>query len=175
MDERKKAEITRLLANTIGHLTGVERMAGEGVYCIDVIRQIQTVQAALDKVTVMMLKTYLNSCILAVAQSDDISESKQILKEVGSAFRVSKKHNYSIEGEFNTMETKTFGVPNISCGGCTHTIEVRLGAMAGVTRVEADLRTQQVTVVWEEPATWGKIQSLLQEINYPPEGLIQLN
>ncbi|HET6443012.1 MAG TPA: heavy-metal-associated domain-containing protein [candidate division Zixibacteria bacterium] len=73
------------------------------------------------------------------------------------------------------MATKTFTVPNISCGHCTHTIEMELGEVAGVTRVEADQETQQVTVVWEEPATWGNIQSLLQEINYPPEGLIQLN
>ncbi len=73
------------------------------------------------------------------------------------------------------MATKTFTAPNISCGHCTHTIEMELGDMVGVTRVDADQRTQQVTVVWEDPATWEKIQSLLQEINYPPEGLIQLN
>jgi copper chaperone CopZ len=72
------------------------------------------------------------------------------------------------------METKTFTVPNINCGGCTRTIETKLGDVAGVTRVEADPRTRRVTVAWEEPATWEKIQSLLQRINYPPEGLIQL-
>jgi copper chaperone CopZ len=72
------------------------------------------------------------------------------------------------------MATKTFSVPNISCGHCTRTIEMELGDMPGVARVEADQGTQQVTVVWEEPATWGNIQSLLQEINYPPEGLVQL-
>jgi copper chaperone CopZ len=72
------------------------------------------------------------------------------------------------------MATKTFSVPNISCGHCTHTIEMELGDMAGVTSVEADQETQQVTVTWEEPATWEKIQSLLQEINYAPGGLIQL-
>ncbi len=73
------------------------------------------------------------------------------------------------------MATKTFTVPNISCGHCTHTIEMELGDMAGVTGTKADQESQQVSVTWEEPATWEKIQSLLQEINYPPEGLIQLN
>lgn len=73
------------------------------------------------------------------------------------------------------MTTRTFTVPNISCGHCTHTIEMELGDLAGVTSAKADQETQQVTVTWEEPATWEKIQSLLQEINYPPEGLIQLN
>ncbi len=74
-----------------------------------------------------------------------------------------------------TTATKSFTVPNISCGHCTHTIEMELGDLSGITRVEADQRTQQVTVVWEEPATWEKIQLLLQENNYPPQGLVQRN
>ena len=72
------------------------------------------------------------------------------------------------------MTTKTFTVPDISCGHCTHTIEMEVGDLAGVTSIKAEQETKQVTVVWGEPATWDKIQSLLQEINYPPEGLIQI-
>jgi len=72
------------------------------------------------------------------------------------------------------MTTKTFTVPNISCGHCTHTIEMELSDLAGVQSVQADKDTRQVTVAWEEPASWEKIRVLLQEINYPPEGLIQL-
>jgi hypothetical protein len=52
---------------------------------------------------------------------------------------------------------------------------MELNDLSGVTSVQANQETQQVTVVWEEPATWEKIQLLLQEINYAPEGLIQLN
>ena len=73
------------------------------------------------------------------------------------------------------MNTKTFTVPNISCGHCTHTIEMEVGELAGVSNVKAVEDTKQVTVVWGEPASWEKIQALLQEINYPAEGLIQLN
>lgn len=73
------------------------------------------------------------------------------------------------------MNSKTFTVPNISCGHCTHTIEMEVGELAGVTDVKADEASKQVTVQWQEPATWEKIQALLQEINYPAEGLIQLN
>jgi len=73
------------------------------------------------------------------------------------------------------MTSKTFTVPNISCGHCTHTIEMEVGDLAGVKRVTAAQDTKQVTVEWEEPATWEKIAALLQEINYPPEGLIQIN
>ena len=67
------------------------------------------------------------------------------------------------------MPNKTFTVPNISCGHCTRTIETELGELTGVTRVKAEIDSKKVTVEWEEPAAWDKIQALLQEINYPPE------
>ena len=73
------------------------------------------------------------------------------------------------------METKTFTVPNISCGHCTHTIETEVADITGVNSVKADKDSKQVTVAWDSPATWSEIQSLLQEINYPPEGLIQIS
>ena len=73
------------------------------------------------------------------------------------------------------MESKTFTVPNISCGHCTHTIEMEVGDIAGVSSVKAVQDTKQVTVEWDNPATWEKINATLQEINYPPEGLIQIN
>jgi copper chaperone CopZ len=73
------------------------------------------------------------------------------------------------------MTTKTFVVPNISCGHCTSTIELELGDLAGVTSVKAEQDSKQVTVTWEEPATWDSINNLLVEINYPPQQLMQID
>ncbi|MBV7328543.1 cation transporter [Chloroflexi bacterium TSY] len=67
------------------------------------------------------------------------------------------------------MSGKTFTIPNISCSHCTHTIEMEVGELDGVTSIRADEATKQVTVEWEEPVTWDDIQELLVEINYPPE------
>ena len=46
------------------------------------------------------------------------------------------------------MESKTFTVPNISCGHCTHTIETEVSELAGVNSVKAAQDNQQVTVEW---------------------------
>ena len=73
------------------------------------------------------------------------------------------------------MNSKTVTVPNISCGHCVHTIELEVGELAGISSVKASETTKQVTIEWDEPATWEKIEALLQEINYPPEALIQIN
>ncbi len=66
------------------------------------------------------------------------------------------------------MQSKTFTVPNISCGHCTHTIEMELNDLAGVRSVNADLQSKQVMVQWDDPATWDTIKNTLVEINYPP-------
>jgi copper chaperone len=66
------------------------------------------------------------------------------------------------------MESKTVTVPNISCGHCTHTIEMELADIAGVQSVKADQDSRQVVVQWGEPATWEQIEAMLVEINYPP-------
>jgi len=65
------------------------------------------------------------------------------------------------------VESKTFLVPNISCGHCVHTVEMELGDLAGVSSVKAEQDSKLVTVAWDAPATWEQIQQTLVEINYP--------
>ena len=65
------------------------------------------------------------------------------------------------------METKTFKAPAISCGHCTATIQRELAELPGVTQVQADQKSKDVTVSWQAPATWAQIQALMAEIGYP--------
>ena len=67
------------------------------------------------------------------------------------------------------MESKTFVVPNISCGHCVHTIQNEVAEIEGVKTVNADQQTKKVTVQWDTPATWDKIMKVLKEIDYPPQ------
>jgi copper chaperone CopZ len=67
------------------------------------------------------------------------------------------------------MQTKTFKVPNISCGHCVHTVQSEVGELPGVKKVVAVENTKMVTVEWEAPQSWENIRALLTEINYPPE------
>ena len=67
------------------------------------------------------------------------------------------------------MESKTFVVPNISCGHCVHTIQSEVAEVEGVKSVNADQQTKKVTVQWDTPATWDKSEKVLKEIDYPPQ------
>jgi len=58
----------RRLKTVEGHLRGVIRMVEEDAYCIDVIRQIQAIEAALKKVSSRILEDHLNSCVITAIQ-----------------------------------------------------------------------------------------------------------
>jgi copper chaperone CopZ len=65
------------------------------------------------------------------------------------------------------MQTITFNVPAIHCNHCTHTVSMELSDLDGVTKVDADLDTKNVTVEFDEPATEQILRDTLAEINYP--------
>ena len=65
------------------------------------------------------------------------------------------------------MQTITFNVPAIHCNHCTHTVSMELSDLDGVTKVDADLDTKNVTVEFDEPATEQTLRDTLAEINYP--------
>ena len=91
MDDTTKKSITRRLASAAGHIKGIERMVDEETYCIDVIRQIQAVQAALDKVSTLMLDNHLRTCVTTAIQDDNPDEREAMLQEVVSVFNMAGK------------------------------------------------------------------------------------
>ncbi len=91
MDDTTKKAVTQRLASAAGHIKGIERMVQEDTYCIDVIRQIQAVQAALNKVSTLMLDKHLHTCVISAIQGDDPMERERLLQEVTSVFEVSGK------------------------------------------------------------------------------------
>jgi len=91
MDETTQKAITRRLASASGHLKGIERMVTEDVYCIDIIKQIQAVQAAMNKVSEAILREHLTSCVTTAIRGDDPSERARVLDEISEVFAQSKK------------------------------------------------------------------------------------
>lgn len=81
----------RRLKTIEGHLRGVIRMVEEDAYCIDVIRQIQAVDAALNKVSTQILENHLNSCVISAVQGNDKKERQRVLKEITEVFEMSTK------------------------------------------------------------------------------------
>ncbi len=87
----KNPDVTARLKNVEGHVRGIERMVEQDEYCIDIIRQIQAVQAALNKISSMVLEGHLNSCLITAVRGDDPDERERVLKEIGEIFDAAAK------------------------------------------------------------------------------------
>ena len=74
-----------------GHLRGIQRMLQDDEYCIDIIRQIQAVQASLNKVSTQLLDHHLNSWVITAVRGEDPSERERVLKEISSVFEASAR------------------------------------------------------------------------------------
>lgn len=83
----KNKDVLRRLKNIEGHVRGVERMVEEDTYCIDVIRQIQAVEAALNKVSAIILESHLHSCLITAVRGDDPDERERVLAEITDVFK----------------------------------------------------------------------------------------
>jgi DNA-binding FrmR family transcriptional regulator len=86
MDE----DVVRRLKNVEGHVRGIEQMVENGTYCIDVIRQIQAVQAALDKVSKLILDSHLHSCVITAVRGENPDDREKVLAEIVDIFEMKK-------------------------------------------------------------------------------------
>ena len=84
-------ETIRRLKTAEGHIRGIHRMVEEDAYCIDVIRQIQAVQAALNRVSSEILDQHLNSCLITAVRGDDPAERERVLKEIRDVFEAASR------------------------------------------------------------------------------------
>ncbi len=87
----KHADALRRLKTVEGHIRGIQRMVEEDVYCIEIIRQIQAVQAALNKISNSILDEHLHSCLTTALRGDDPDERERVLKEISDVFEMANK------------------------------------------------------------------------------------
>lgn len=91
MDDHTKADAVRRLKNAAGHLQGIIRMLEEDRYCIDVIKQVQAVQAALNRTNETILDGHLRTCVTTAVRGDDPDDRERVLDEITEVFRYTNK------------------------------------------------------------------------------------
>ncbi len=87
----KHEKASQRLKTIEGHIRGINRMIEEDEYCIDVIRQIQAVQAALNKVSKIILEEHLNSCLITAIRGDDPADRERVLQEIAEVYEAATK------------------------------------------------------------------------------------
>lgn len=59
-----KDQLQKRLARIEGQVRGISRMVDEDQYCIDILTQIKSIQAALDKVSLGLLDDHARHCLV---------------------------------------------------------------------------------------------------------------
>ena len=78
-DPQRRVARLRTIA---GHVRGVQRMERDGAYCIDMIKQVQAIQAALDKFAGLVLEHHLATCVTHTIRSEDEAERERVVTEL---------------------------------------------------------------------------------------------
>ena len=91
MDEATRKQILRRLQIIEGHIRGVQRMVEDNTYCIDTMKQINAIQAALSKANQLILENHLGTCVTSAVRGDDPAERERVLREIAGIFEMSSK------------------------------------------------------------------------------------
>ncbi len=88
--DRKQAKINRF--NRIaGQVRGIGQMVAEERYCIDILRQIQAVKAALARAESEVLKDHAASCVTSAIASHDVEAQQAKFNELVELFEMTKR------------------------------------------------------------------------------------
>ena len=91
MPEADKGRLVARLKSIEGHVRGIQRMVEEDQYCIDIIRQSQAVQRALDRFNALILENHLNTCVTTAIRGEDVDERERVVAEIMNVFETAGK------------------------------------------------------------------------------------
>ena len=91
MSDYDKVALVNRLKSIAGHVNGIATMLDQDRYCIDVIKQIQAAEAALSKVSQIVLDNHLHTCVTTAIRGDDPDERERVLSEINAVFAVTNR------------------------------------------------------------------------------------
>lgn len=82
IDENLEKDALTRLKRIEGQVAGIQRMVGERRYCMDIVNQISAVEAALHKVSALVLRNHMETCVLSAFRSTNKADVKQKVDEL---------------------------------------------------------------------------------------------
>ncbi|MEQ8299985.1 MAG: metal-sensitive transcriptional regulator [Hyphomonas sp.] len=91
MRTETKGAVTKRLARIEGQVRGVSKMIMEDRYCIDVVRQVQAIKAALSGLEKVVLDDHLDTCVEHALAADDLAARREKVEELVAVLGGRKK------------------------------------------------------------------------------------
>ena len=77
-----KAALQARLSRIEGQVRGIQRMVDEERYCIDILTQLTSIKAAIDKVALALLDDHVGHCVVDAARQ---GKGEEKVKELTAA------------------------------------------------------------------------------------------
>ncbi len=84
-------EASRRLARIEGQVRGVSKMIQDERYCIDVVRQVQAIKAALTSLEKLVLDDHLDTCVETALKGKSLSQRREKVEELVAVLGGRKK------------------------------------------------------------------------------------
>jgi CsoR family transcriptional regulator, copper-sensing transcriptional repressor len=86
-----KQQFLNRLRTIEGHVRGVQRMVEDDAYCIDILKQTQAIQGALEKFNSLILAAHLEGCVTTAIRGENAQERERVVHELLEVFEASNK------------------------------------------------------------------------------------
>jgi CsoR family transcriptional regulator, copper-sensing transcriptional repressor len=67
-----------------GQVEAIERMIGDGRYCVDILQQVKAAKAALQALEANLLRTHLEGCVKQALGAPSSFDAEKKLKEIST-------------------------------------------------------------------------------------------
>lgn len=91
MRSTTKSSALKRLARIEGQVGGVARMIGEDRYCIEVVRQVQAIKAALAGLETVILDDHLDTCVEDALAGPNLDARREKVEELVTVLGGRKK------------------------------------------------------------------------------------
>ncbi len=91
MADTEKKQLVNRARSVQGHMGAVVRMLEEDAYCVDVIKQTQAIQKAIDKLNALILGKHLSACVTTAIRSRQPKERERVISELLDVFETANK------------------------------------------------------------------------------------
>lgn len=86
-----KTQLLNRARSVQGHMGAVVRMLEEDAYCVDIIKQTQAIQKAIDKMNALLLEKHMNECVTTAIRSNQAQERERVIGELIQVFETANK------------------------------------------------------------------------------------
>ena len=77
-----RTNVTRRLSRIEGQVRGVAKMVNEDRYCVDIVRQVQAIKAALTSLETVMLDDHLENCVESPLKGNSLKARREKVEEL---------------------------------------------------------------------------------------------